>query len=195
MPGLELIPWVYDLSLGLSERGRFGAWRRWLPGGAAGRTLDLGSGTGRNLSWLPPGVRAVALDPWRPLLEAARRRAPGVPLTQGRAEALPFRDGAFDTVLCGLVLCSVEDPMAALAEVRRVLRRGGEVRLLEHVRATTPRLARLQDLVQPAWTWCAGGCHPNRDTEGTLAAAGFEVVEGTRVARGSLRRLVARPRR
>jgi ubiquinone/menaquinone biosynthesis C-methylase UbiE len=195
MPGLELIPWVYDLALGISERGRFGAWRRWLPGGAAGRTLDLGSGTGRNLPWLPPEARAVALDPWRPLLQAARRRAPGVPLAQGRAEALPFRGGAFDTVLCGLVLCSVEDPLAALAEVRRVLRPGGTVRVLEHVRSTSPALARLQDLVQPAWTWCAGGCHPNRDTERTLATAGFEVEVATRVARGSLRRLVARPLR
>jgi ubiquinone/menaquinone biosynthesis C-methylase UbiE len=192
MRGVEHIPWLYDLGLWLAERGGFGRWRRWLPGGALGRTLDLGTGTGRNLPWLPPGLEAVAVDPCAQSLAAARRRAPGVALVRARAEALPFRDGAFDTVFSGMVFCSVDDPAAGLAEVRRVLAAGGTFRLLEHVRSEHALEARLQDLSQPAWTWLAGGCRPNRETERAVEAAGFEVEPGGRHARGTWRRLVAR---
>jgi ubiquinone/menaquinone biosynthesis C-methylase UbiE len=195
MRGLEQVPWLYDLGLWLAEHGGFGRWRRWLPGGAAGRTLDLGTGTGRNLPWLPPGIAAVAVDPHPQNLAVARRRAPGVALVRARAEALPFRDGAFETVLSGMVFCSVDDPAAGLAEVRRVLAPGGSFRLLEHVRSGHALEARLQDLSQPAWTWLAGGCRPNRETEQAVAAAGFEVPAGERHARGTWRRLVARARR
>jgi len=192
MRGLEQLPWCYDLGLWLAERGGFGRWRRWLPGGAAGRTLDLGTGTGRNLPWLPPGTPAVAVDPCPQNLAAARRRAPGVPLVRARAEALPFKDGAFETVLSGMVLCSVDDAAASLGEIRRVLSPGGSLRLLEHVRSTTRLGAWWQDLVQPAWTLVAGGCRPNRETERTVAAAGFEVEAGSRQASGTWRRLVVR---
>ena len=194
MTGLEQIPWLYDLGLWLAEVGGFGRWRRWLPGGAAGRTLDLGTGTGRNLPWLPSGVSALAVDPHPQNLAAARRRAPGVALVRARAEALPFRDGAFDTVLSGMVFCSVDDPAAGLAEVRRVLAPDGAFRLLEHVRATTAFRARVQDLVQPAWTAVAGGCRPNRETERAVVAAGFEIEVASRRSQGTWRRLVARPR-
>jgi len=195
MRGVEQIPWVYDLGLWFAELGAFGRWRRWLPGGAAGRTLDLGTGTGRNLPWLPGETRAVAVDPSRENLLAARRRAPGVPLVRARAEALPFKDGAFDTVLSGMVFCSVDDPAAGLAEVRRVLAPGGAVRLLEHVRSTSPLGGWWHDLIQPAWTWAAGGCRPNRRTEVAIAAAGFELVAGSLQARGTWRRLVVRVER
>ncbi len=191
MRGLEQIPWLYDLGLALAERGRFGRWRAWLVRGASGCTLDLGTGTGRNLPLLPPGVHAVAVDPHRENLRRARVRGPGVPLVLARAEALPFRDGCFDTVLSGLVLCSVDDPARALGEVRRVLRPGGGLRLLEHVRQ--PGFAgRCQDVVQPAWTQVTGGCHPNRETERSVEAAGFAAEPGSRRAHGTWRRLAAR---
>src|SRR5581483_1762431 len=132
------------------------------------------------------------LDPSPEAIARARRRAPAVPLLIARAEALPFRDGTFDTVLSGLVFCSVGDPARGLAEVRRVLRADGEVRMLEHVRATVPWRARVQDVLQPTWTWVAGGCHPNRDTEAAVARAGF--VIGDRRAQGTMRRFSARPR-
>src|SRR6516165_9046219 len=128
MRGVEQIPWLYDLGVALAEWRGLGRWRRWLARGATGRTLDLGTGTGRNLPLLGPGVRAVAVDPHAEALARARRRAPAIPLVVARAEALPFRDGAFDTVLAGLVLCSVADPAAALAEARRVLRPQGALR-------------------------------------------------------------------
>ncbi|MGE0455841.1 MAG: class I SAM-dependent methyltransferase [Vicinamibacteria bacterium] len=192
MRGIEQIPWLYDLGMALLEATGLGRWRRWLVSGARGRTLDLGCGTGRNLPLYTDGARVVGLDPaWEPLL-AARRRAAGRPLVCGRAEALPFRDGAFDTVVSGLVFCSVSETPRGLAEVDRVLRPGGTLRMLEHVRAASPLQARLQDLAQPAWTWFTGGCHPNRDTEAAVEAAGFEIESGTRRASGSMRRFVAR---
>jgi ubiquinone/menaquinone biosynthesis C-methylase UbiE len=189
--GFERIPWLYDLGMALLERGGLGRWRAWLAKGATGRTLDLGTGTGRDLPLYPPGVSAFAVDPYPENLARARARAPAVPFVVARAEALPFRDGTFDTLVCGLVLCSVSDPGEALAEARRVLRGGGALRLLEHVRA--PGLTgALQDLVQPGWTVVSGGCHPNRETERAVAAAGFAIDRASVRARGVMRRLEAR---
>jgi SAM-dependent methyltransferase len=193
MRGIEHIPWLYDAICAFAEWRGLGRWRLWVTGGARGRTLDLGCGTGRNLPLFPSGVRAVGLDPSWEVLVRARRRAPGALLVQGSAEALPFRDGCFDTVVSGLALCSVRDPARGLAEVRRVLRDGGTLRALEHVRATRPWRAWVQDAIQPAWTWLAGGCHPNRDTERAVEAAGFTIDADGRRARADMRRFAARP--
>ena len=194
MRGVEQIPWLYDSMCAVYEALGLARWRRWLVAGARGRVLDLGCGTGRDLSLLPPDVAAVGLDPSWEALQRARRRAPRVPLVVGSAEALPFRDAAFDTVLSGLVFCSVPDARRGLLEVRRVLGRDGQLRMLEHVRSTRPWKARFQDRLQPAWTWLTGGCHPNRDTERTVESAGFRIeAEGHR-ARHEMRRFVARPR-
>ncbi len=200
MRGVEQIPWLYDLLLAALERLGLGALRQRLAGRARGRTLDLGCGTGRDL---PPLLRAgvpratlVGLDPSWDALRRARRRAPGVPLVRAVAEALPFREGAFDAVVGGLVLCSVPDPAGALAEVRRVLADGGALELLEHVRSPRPGVARLQDRLQPLWTRAMGGCHPNRDTEAAVRAAGFQIDPESRVEACHVVRLFsARPRR
>ena len=192
MRGLEQIPWLYDPVCAVMERLGFGPWRRWLVAGARGLTLDLGCGTGRNLPLYPPGVRVVGLEPCWATLQRARRRAPRVPIVQASAEALPFRDGAFDTVVSGLVFCSVPDPRRGLAEVKRVLTPDGRLRMLEHVRATASWKARLQDRAQPFWTWLSGGCHPNRDTELAVETNGFVIeAEGRRV-KGEMRRFSAR---
>ncbi|HSN89629.1 MAG TPA: class I SAM-dependent methyltransferase [Anaeromyxobacteraceae bacterium] len=192
MRGLEEIPWLYDLGLWFLEHGGLGRWRGWLVAGARGRTLDVGTGTGRNLPLYPAGVRAIAVDPHPQNLARARRRAPRVPLVRARAEALPFRDGAFDTVVSGLVFCSVDDPARGFAEVRRVLAPGGALRMLEHVRSGSRLVARWQDLVQPAWTRISGGCRPNRQTERLAAESGFRIDPATRRAEGSMRRFEAR---
>jgi ubiquinone/menaquinone biosynthesis C-methylase UbiE len=186
--GIEQIPWLYDLQCGLLERFGLGRWREWVVRGARGLSLDLGCGTGRNLP-LYRG-RAVGIDPSRQALARARRRAPKALLVRGSAEALPFRDGAFETVVSGLVLCSVPHPDRALAEARRVLEDDGELRLLEHVRSETPWKARMQDRITPLWSFVTGGCHPNRDTEAAVARAGFAVVE--RRAKNDMRRLAVR---
>jgi ubiquinone/menaquinone biosynthesis C-methylase UbiE len=193
MRGVEQIPWLYDAVCAFYEWTGLGRWRRWLTAGARGLTLDLGCGTGRNLPLFLPGTRVIGLDPTWDVLVRARRRAPAVPLVQGSAEALPFRAGAFETVVSGLVFCSVPDPGRGLAEVRRVLGPGAALRMLEHVRSESPWKARLQDRVQPFWSRFTGGCHPNRDTERLVERAGFVIeAEGHR-ARGDLRRFTARP--
>ena len=193
MRGVEQIPWLYEIVCSLYEwGGGLAEWRRWLVAGARGRVLDLGSGTGRNLPLLPGGINAVAVDPSLDALKRARRRAPAIPLVGARAEALPFRDRSFDTVLSGLVFCSIADPSSGLAEVKRVLRTDGELRMLEHVRSRVPWRARLQDAIQPMWTWAAGGCHPNRDTEATVEGTGFRIEPEGRRARGTDRCFAAR---
>ena len=192
MRGVEQVPWLYDLGFWFAEQLGFIRWRRWLAEGATGRSLDLGTGTGRNLPWLSAAGTVIALDPSRHNLAAARRRAPGALLVRARAEALPFRDGSYDTVVSGMVFCSVDEPAAGLAEVRRVLSAGGSLRMIEHVRATSPLQAWWQDLVQPAWTRLSGGCRNNRETERTVGAAGFEIDLPTRRASGTMRRWVAR---
>lgn len=192
MRGVEQIPWCYELICSLYEWTGLAEWRRALVAGARGRVLDLGSGTGRNLPLLPEGTRAVGLDPSIDALRRARGRASTVPLVVGRAEALPFRTGVFDTVLSGLAFCSVSEPSRGLAEVKRVLRPEGQLRMLEHVRSLVPWRARLQDRIQPAWTWAAGGCHPNRDTEATVERAGFQIEPEGRRTRGNNRLFSAR---
>jgi len=193
--GVEQIPWLYDAGMVLLEKTGLGRWRSWLAGGVhAGRVLDLGCGTGRNLPLYGEGVRAIGLDPCHESLRKARRRAPGVPLVRARAEALPFRDGAFDAVVSGLVFCSVGDVPRGLAEVRRVLASGGVLRMLEHVRAGGRVAGWLQDRTQPAWTWFTGGCHPNRDTQAAVTAAGFAIDPDSHRAQGDMRRFEARPR-
>jgi ubiquinone/menaquinone biosynthesis C-methylase UbiE len=194
MRGAEQIPWLYDASMAVLERLGLGPWRRWLAQGARGRALDLGCGTGRNLPLLPTGTAPVGVDPCAESLARARRRAPGALLLRARAEALPFRDGAFDTVVSGLVLCSVVDPEGAAREMLRVLAPDGTVRALEHVRSSDRWQARLQDWTQPAWTALSGGCHPNRETERTLERAGLAIDPSTRRARDTMRRFEARRR-
>jgi ubiquinone/menaquinone biosynthesis C-methylase UbiE len=193
MRGLEQIPWLYDALAALTERTEVGRSRRWLTAGARGRTLDVGTGTGRNLPRFPAGTFVVAVDPCLGVLHRARRRAPQASVVVARVEALPFHGGAFDTVASSLVFCSVADPARGLAEIRRVLAPSGQLRMLEHVRSTVRWRARCQDVLQPVWTRLTGGCHPNRDTERTVEVAGFQLAADGRRAFGSLRRFAARP--
>jgi ubiquinone/menaquinone biosynthesis C-methylase UbiE len=192
--GLEQIPWIYDGLCTVLERTGLAPWRRWLADGARGRTLDVGCGTGRGLHLYGAGVRVVGLDPAWPSLARARRRAPGVPLVQGSAEALPFRERIFDTVVASMVFCSVADPARGLAEVKRVLRPDGRLRMLEHVRSRQTWKAAFQDRIQPLWTWASGGCRPNRDTERTVEAGGFVIEPESRAEMADMRRFSARAR-
>ncbi len=193
MRGLEQIPFLYDAVMAIGDWTGLRKWRRWLAGNAKGTTLEVGCGTGRNLPLYPPGTKVVGLDPAFDSLLKARSRAPNALLVQASAEALPFRDGAFQTVVSGLVFCSVPDPHQGLAEVRRVLADTGQLRMIEHVRAPDGSLAgRWQDLIQPAWTCLSGGCHNNRHTERHVEQAGFRIEEDGRRAEGNMRRFGAR---
>lgn len=156
------------------------AWRRWVAGRAHGAVVELGAGTGANLPYYGDAVeRLVLVEPspamGRRLAPAAERARAEV--VAGEAASLPFADGSVDAVVATLVLCSVPDLPAALAECRRVLRTGGELLLLEHVRSDDPAAAAWQDRVDPAWCRVMQGCHPNRDTLAAVADAGFAVAE------------------
>jgi ubiquinone/menaquinone biosynthesis C-methylase UbiE len=172
---------VYD-PLSKRTEEKFGAeLKRELLANARGRVLEIGVGTGLSFAHYPPVEELVGVDPSEPMLRRARKRAAelgrNVALVEAPAEALPFEDGSFDTAVALAVLCSVDDPRRALAEIRRVLKPGGRLIFLEHVRSDEPELARWQDRLDRPWGWVAGGCHPNRRTLEAIEAAGLDVVE------------------
>lgn len=155
-------------------------YRRELLAGLGGRVLEVGAGNGLNFPLYPETVReVVALEPepyLRRLAEQAAGEAPvQVRVVDGAAEALPFADGEFDAAVASLVLCSVSEQERALRELRRVLRRGGELRFYEHVAAGTPGLLRLQRTLDLVWPRFAGGCHTARDTLAAIERAGFRI--------------------
>jgi len=148
--------------------------------GAAGRVVEVGAGHGINFAHYPATVtEVVAVEP-EPSLRAraeAAARDTGVPVkvVEGTAERLPAEDASFDVAVTSLVLCSVRDVGAALREIRRVLRPGGELRFYEHIRAREPGFARYQRIVDVVWPRLAGGCHLVRATDAAIASAGFTI--------------------
>jgi peptidoglycan hydrolase-like protein with peptidoglycan-binding domain/ubiquinone/menaquinone biosynthesis C-methylase UbiE len=173
---------LYDLATAGFDRRLLGPERRRLIGACRGRVLELGAGTGASFADWRAAERAgrvsllCAVEPdvhMRRRAEArARRLGLEVDLRAGVAEHLPFPDAAFDAVASFLVLCSVDDPAAALREARRVLRPGGLLAFMEHVRADGAA-ARWQRGLNPVWSPLAGGCRLDRDTAGAIAEAGF----------------------
>jgi ubiquinone/menaquinone biosynthesis C-methylase UbiE len=142
--------------------------------------LEIGAGTGWSFPHYPDAVEeVVAVEPDEGMAARAEQRAAEAELRitfiRGSAEDLPFEDGSFDWVVGMLVLCTVRNPVVALAEIRRVLEPGGGFLFLEHVRSAEPRRARWQDRFERPWGVVAQGCHPNRDTVSAIRTAGFEV--------------------
>jgi SAM-dependent methyltransferase len=151
--------------------------------GASGRVIEVGAGDGRSFEHYPPGaatVLAVEPDPTARENAAERARSAAVPIdvVEGVAEALPAEDGTFDVAVVMGVLCSVPEPAEALAELRRVLRPGGELRFWEHVRSPRAALRAVQRASDALfWTRALGGCHTTRDTLAAIQAGGFEIAE------------------
>jgi SAM-dependent methyltransferase len=149
---------------------------------ARGRVLELGAGTGLNLDHYPTTIESLTLvepDPHmtkqlRQKLTQAGRSAE-VSVVEAPGEDLPFADASFDTVAVTLVLCTVPDQAATLAEIKRVLVPGGQLLFLEHVRAHDDGLAKWQDRLEGPWRFLADGCRCNRDTVSAIGAAGFQV--------------------
>ena len=151
-------------------------------GGASGRVLELGVGSGRNLPFYGAAVaEVVGIDPEPAMLALARAAAlaaaPRVTLLEGSAERLPFEADSFDTVVVTFALCTIPDPLAALAEARRVLRPEGGLRFAEHGRAPDAGVRAWQAHLTPLWRRCAGGCHLDRPTDDLVRLAGFGVAE------------------
>lgn len=152
--------------------------------GAAGRVIEVGAGTGLNFSHYPATVtEVVAVEPESYLRARAEQAATAAPVevrvVDGTADALPAEDASFDVGVASLVLCSVPDQRAALVELFRVIRPGGELRFYEHIRSDRPRFARLQRTVDLLWPRIGGGCHTSRPTDQVIDAAGF-VIERAR---------------
>jgi SAM-dependent methyltransferase len=178
---------TYDRNLRAAEKAGLADQRRNLVARASGATLEIGAGTGANLALYPAGVRRLVLaEPGEHMASRLRSRAAeegsGAEIVEAPAERLPFEDDSFDTVVSTLVLCTVPDPGAAVAEIARILRPGGRLLFLEHVRGDDG-LARWQDRLERPWRFCADGCHCNRDTLGLLQASALEVddVEHSRL--------------
>jgi ubiquinone/menaquinone biosynthesis C-methylase UbiE len=175
----------YDFFFRQMEEGGLREMRRELLSDAQGRTLELGAGTGLNHDLYPPAVTELVLtEPFAPMASQLREKVAGlaraVEVVEAPAEALPFPDDSFDTVALTLVLCSVDDPARALAEVHRVLKPGGRFLFLEHVRATDGRLARWQDRLRAPWYAFAHGCVCNRETLATIESSPLEVERAER---------------
>ncbi|MDT0541268.1 MULTISPECIES: class I SAM-dependent methyltransferase [Streptomyces] len=154
--------------------------RRELLAGATGRIVEIGAGSGANFRHYPPEVeQVIAIEPEPRLRALAERAAADCPvpveIRAGRAEALPVPDASVDGVVASLVLCSIADVPATLAEAARVLRPGGYLYFYEHIRSTRPALARRQRIVNVVWPLLGGGCNLTRNPEPAITAAGFTI--------------------
>jgi ubiquinone/menaquinone biosynthesis C-methylase UbiE len=186
---------LYDRMTGPLEQGVLGTRRSALLAGLPGEVLDVGAGTGANLPHFRSASRVVAAEPDPAMRRRMAAKLPGTPvpvqLTGDAAEALRHPDASFDAVVFTLVLCTVTDPGRALAEARRVLRPGGRLIILEHVRGSGS-LARWQDRLTPLWSILNPGCYPGRDTAAAIERAGF-MIERAEVFDPFPRWVLARP--
>jgi ubiquinone/menaquinone biosynthesis C-methylase UbiE len=181
---------AYDRLSGFGE-GFLDEHRAFLTRDSDGSVLDLGAGTGDLFPYLAsaasenPDLSVHAIEPdlhmYRRAERTAEKEGLDVDLRLARAESLPHADDTFDVVIASVVLCTIADPDRALREVGRVLRPGGELRFLEHVRAEG-YLGRAQDLLTPLWKIPAAGCHLDRDTRTTLIESPLETTEIERIS-------------
>ncbi len=176
----RLFAMTYDRQMAKTERAGLHDMRAGLLGGASGRVLEIGSGTGANLPLYGQAVRSLTVTEPEPAMvrrleQRARAHAPDATVLRAPAEDLPFEDDSFDVAVSVLVLCGVADQPRAVRELRRVLRPGGTLLFLEHLRSTDPAIARLQDRLN--WlNRIVVCCDCNRPTLHTIREAGFEVT-------------------
>lgn len=186
----------YDKSIGFFERRLFGnEHRAWACAKAAGTTLEVAVGTGLNLPHYPAGSKVTALDLSPDMLDIARSRARDlgldVDLQQGDAHRLPFQDGSFDTVMCTYSLCNIPDPERAVGEMKRVLRPGGKLILVDHIRSAVRPILWFQKVIE-LFTRTFEGEHMTRRPLEHVNTHGFEIEERQRMRAGVVERVVAR---
>jgi ubiquinone/menaquinone biosynthesis C-methylase UbiE len=184
----------YDDKMAKVERGLLAGSREWVGARVTGPVLEVAVGTGRSLPFYPPGTELVGVDLSPAMLRIARRRAAdaglAVELVEGDAEALPFGDAEFATVVCELALCSIPRPSAAIHEMARVLRPGGTLLLVDHIGSSWPPLYLGQWLIE-RFTIPAQGEHLTRRQLPLVEAAGLTVVERERLKAGMVERIRA----
>jgi len=172
------------------QHHRFGARKAALFADLPPTVVELGSGTGASLRYLDRGTRLVAIEPnvhmHRALRRQAHRRGIELEIRPESAEAIGLPDNSVDAVICTLVLCTVADPAAAVAEVHRILRPGGRFHFIEHVHANTTGLRRLQKVVHRPWRYVFEGCELDRNTAATMAAAPFAELQVDQFRLGGL---------
>ena len=172
----HVLPYLTDIACGCKPIRRQ---RRKIVPLARGRVLEIGIGTGLNLEHYDKSrvEKIVGVDPALEMHRLARKRiakaALPVELVALSAEKIPFEAGIFDTVVVTYSLCTIPDPLAALGEMRRVLKPGGKLIFCEHGLAPDPSVRRWQERLTPLWSKVAGGCHLNRDIPALLTEAGF----------------------
>jgi ubiquinone/menaquinone biosynthesis C-methylase UbiE len=174
----------YDKFMAGPERSVLRDHRKALLGRVSGRVIEVGGGTGANLPFYGSAVEELLItEPEEPMARRLERKLADYSLparvVRARAEELPFEDQSFDFAVSTLVLCTVDDPRRALDEIRRLLKPGGRLLFLEHVRADEPRLARWQDRLRGLNVRFGHGCHCNRRTLESIEGAGFQVAELT----------------
>ena len=175
----HVLPYLIDVACGLSTIAKQ---RQKVVPHAAGRVLEVGIGTGRNLPFYRRAdiLALVGVDPGKEMQGMLRRRSEqagiAVELQSSSAEAMAFKPASFDCVVCTYTLCTIPDPLAALREIRRVLRPGGRLLFAEHGLAPDADVVKWQRRLEPLWSRVAGGCHLTRDIPALLHAAGFEAA-------------------
>ncbi len=198
----RLFAWMYG-RIDRNTRRVTASLRAELVGDLTGDILEIGCGPGGNLAHYPEGARVTATDYSTHMLARARSEVESgevsASITLERAEAgrLNYPDASFDAVVSTLVLCSVGNQADTLAEIHRVLRPGGQLRLWEHVRSPRRLIAAAEAVVTPVYSQFADGCHLHRDTAASVRAAGFEVIreDRPRVRGHPLQNLVMTARR
>jgi len=184
----------YDKQISFFERVWFTGGRQWLAERAHGRVLEVAIGTGRNLTYYPQEATVTGIELSPAMLERARQRASELgrqaELLEGDAQALPFADNSFDTVVCALSLCSIPDPATAISEMKRVLVPGGRLLLLDHIGSSWPPIYAAQWLLGQI-TRRAVGEHFTRRQLPLVKAAGFQIAETRRLKAGSVERIHA----
>jgi ubiquinone/menaquinone biosynthesis C-methylase UbiE len=185
----------YDRQIAFFERLLFGDGRRWVCEQARGQVLELAVGTARNLAYYPDDVAVMGIELSAEMLAIGRRRVGQLgrqaDLRLGDAQALDFPENSFDTVVCTLGLCTIPDPRRAVAEARRVLRPGGRILLLEHVRSPSHLIRILQRLLDPLSVRFAAD-HLTREPLDYVEDEGFEIERLERSKWGIVERLAAR---